>query len=67
MVNHSTNEFRPGLKLTIDGDPCNILESEFVKPGKGQAFTRIKIRNLKTGRVLGGRPTSRVKACPRLT
>ena len=52
MVNHSTNEFRPGLKLTIDGDPCNILESEFVKPGKGQAFTRIKIRNLKTGRVL---------------
>ena len=52
MVNHSTNEFRPGLKLTIDGDPCSILDSEFVKPGKGQAFTRIKIRNLKTGRVL---------------
>ena len=52
MVNHSTNEFRPGLKLTIDGDPCTILDSEFVKPGKGQAFTRIKIRNLKTGRVL---------------
>ena len=52
MVNHSTNEFRPGLKLLIDGDPCNILDSEFVKPGKGQAFTRIKIRNLKTGRVL---------------
>jgi len=52
MVNHSTNEFRPGLKLLIDGDPCIILDSEFVKPGKGQAFTRIKIRNLKTGRVL---------------
>lgn len=52
MVNHSTNEFRPGLKLLIDGDPCTILDSEFVKPGKGQAFTRIKIRNLKTGRVL---------------
>ena len=43
MVNHSTNEFRPGLKLTIDGDPYSILDSEFVKPGKGQAFTRIKI------------------------
>ena len=52
MVNHSTNEFRPGLKLIIDGYPCTILDSEFVKPGKGQAFTRIRIRNLKTGRVL---------------
>ena len=52
MVNYGTNEFRPGLKLTIDGDPCTILESEFVKPGKGQAFTRVRIRNLKTDRVL---------------
>ena len=52
MANHSTNEFRPGLKLLIDGEPCTILDSEFVKPGKGQAFTRIKIRNLKSGRVL---------------
>ncbi len=52
MANHSTNEFRPGLKLLIDGDPCIILDSEFVKPGKGQAFTRTRIRNLKTGRVL---------------
>ncbi len=52
MVNHSTSEFRPGLKLLIDGDPCIILDSEFVKPGKGQAFTRIRIRNLKSGRVL---------------
>ena len=52
MANYGTNEFKPGLKLTIDGDPCSIIESEFVKPGKGQAFTRIKIRNLKTGRVL---------------
>ena len=52
MANYGTNEFKPGLKLTIDGDPCSILGSEFVKPGKGQAFTRVKIRNLKTGRVL---------------
>jgi len=35
-----------------DGDPCTILENEFVKPGKGQAFNRTKFRNLKTGRVL---------------
>ncbi len=52
MANYSTNEFRTGLKIMIDGDPCSIIENEFVKPGKGQAFSRVKIRNLKTGRVL---------------
>ncbi|MDJ0832638.1 MAG: elongation factor P [Gammaproteobacteria bacterium] len=52
MASYSTNEFRGGLKLMIDGDPCSIIENEFVKPGKGQAFNRVKIRNLKTGRVL---------------
>lgn len=36
----------------LDGDPCSIIENEFVKPGKGQAFNRVKLRNLKTGRVL---------------
>jgi elongation factor P len=36
----------------LDGDPCSILDNEFVKPGKGQAFNRVKLRNLKTGRVL---------------
>lgn len=52
MANYSTNEFRSGLKLMLDGDPCSILENEFVKPGKGQAFNRVKLRNLKSGRVL---------------
>ncbi|VAX09775.1 Translation elongation factor P [hydrothermal vent metagenome] len=52
MATYSTNEFRSGLKLMLDGDPCSIIENEFVKPGKGQAFNRVKIRNLKTGRVL---------------
>jgi elongation factor P len=52
MGNYSTNEFRSGLKVMLDGDPCSILENEFVKPGKGQAFNRVKLRNLKTGRVL---------------
>ena len=52
MASFSTNEFRGGLKIMIDGDPCSIIENEFVKPGKGQAFNRVKIRNLKTGRVL---------------
>ncbi len=52
MASYSTNEFRSGLKVMVDGDPCSIIENEFVKPGKGQAFNRVKIRNLKTGRVL---------------
>ncbi|NRB37185.1 MAG: elongation factor P [Pseudomonadales bacterium] len=51
MANYSTNEFKSGLKVLLDGDPCSILENEFVKPGKGQAFNRVKMRNLKTGRV----------------
>ena len=52
MARYSTNEFKNGLKVMIDGDPCSIQDCDFVKPGKGQAFTRIKVRNLKTGRVV---------------
>ncbi|HET20447.1 MAG TPA: elongation factor P, partial [Chromatiales bacterium] len=52
MASYSTNEFRSGLKVMLDGDPCVIVENEFVKPGKGQAFNRVRLRNLKTGRVL---------------
>ena len=52
MASYSTNEFRGGLKLLLDGDPYNIIENELVKPGKGQAFNRVKLRNLKTGRVI---------------
>jgi elongation factor P len=51
MATISTNQFRPGVKIMIEGDPCNIIENEFVKPGKGQAFNRVKYRNLNTGRV----------------
>ncbi|MFA7095099.1 MAG: elongation factor P [Gammaproteobacteria bacterium] len=52
MTTFSTNEFKGGLKVMVDGDPCAIIENEFVKPGKGQAFNRVKLRNLKTGRVI---------------
>lgn len=51
MASYSTNEFKGGLKVMLDGDPCSIVENEFVKPGKGQAFSRVKLRNLMTGRV----------------
>jgi len=52
MATYSTSEFKGGLKIMLDGDPCSIIENEFVKPGKGQAFNRVRIRNLKTGRVI---------------
>lgn len=52
MTSYSTNEFKSGLKLMLDGAPHSIIENEFVKPGKGQAFNRVKLRNLKTGRVI---------------
>jgi elongation factor P len=52
MASYSTSEFRSGLKIIMDGDPCVIVENEFVKPGKGQAFSRVRIRNLKTGRTI---------------
>ncbi|MCX7111920.1 MAG: elongation factor P [Candidatus Methylumidiphilus sp.] len=48
----STSDFRNGVKVMLDGDPAVIIENEFVKPGKGQAFNRVKLRNLKTGRVI---------------
>ena len=51
MASYSTNEFKSGLKVMLEGDPCSIVENEFVKPGKGQAFNRVKLKNLKTGRV----------------
>jgi elongation factor P len=52
MSSYNTNEFRAGLKILLDNDPYAIVENEMVKPGKGQAFNRVKIRNLKTGRVI---------------
>ncbi len=52
MANYSTNEFKGGLKIMLDGEPCSIIENEFVKPGKGQAFNRVKIRKLLSGKVL---------------
>lgn len=51
MATYSTNEFKSGLKVILESDPCSIVENEFVKPGKGQAFNRVKLKNLKTGRV----------------
>lgn len=48
----STSEIRAGMKVEVDREPYTILGNEFVKPGKGQAFNRIKMKNMITGRVV---------------
>jgi elongation factor P len=50
-----TSQFRNGLKIELDGEPYSIVQFQHVKPGKGGAFVRTKVRNLKTGRVLDRR------------
>lgn len=52
MATVSTNEMKSGVKVLIDGEPYAILDNEYRKPGKGQATNTVKIRALKTGRVL---------------
>ncbi|MEC7860181.1 MAG: elongation factor P [Pseudomonadota bacterium] len=52
MATYNTNVFKSGLRIILDQDPYIIVENEFVKPGKGQAFNRVRVRNLKTGKVI---------------
>jgi elongation factor P len=47
----STNDFKTGLTIELNGEPCQVVEFQHVKPGKGAAFVRAKIKNLKTGSV----------------
>ncbi|MCK6530755.1 elongation factor P [Myxococcota bacterium] len=49
---YSTSDFRKGLKIEIDGEPWLMVDNQFVKPGKGQAFNRTRIKSLITGRVI---------------
>ena len=50
MATYGLNDVKNGLTIILDGDPYVIVEAEFITPGKGQAFTRIRVRNLKNGR-----------------
>ena len=49
---YETSDIRKGLKVLMDGNPFTIVEFQFVKPGKGTAFTRTKFKNLLTGAVI---------------
>jgi len=48
----STTEFRNGLKVEIDGEPYVMVEFQHVKPGKGGAFVRTKLKSLRSGNVI---------------
>ena len=52
MAQVNTNEFKAGIKVEIDGEPYLMVANEFVKPGKGQPFNRVKLKHLITGRVI---------------
>ena len=52
MATFDTSDIRKGLKIMMDGAPYVVVEFQFVKPGKGAAFTRTKVKNLLTGAVL---------------
>lgn len=52
MASYNTNDFRSGLKIMLDGEPAVITECEFVKPGKGQAFARVRLRKLISNKLL---------------
>jgi elongation factor P len=52
MAQYSTGDLKPGYKVEVEGEPYNVVSNEFVKPGKGQPFNRVKLKHLKTARVV---------------
>lgn len=52
MTDLSTNDIKPSMKVEVDNEPYVVVSNQFVKPGKGQAFNRIRIKNLITGRTV---------------
>lgn len=52
MAQYSTGDVRSGYKVEVEGEPYTVVSNEFVKPGKGQPFNRIKLKHLLTGRVV---------------
>lgn len=52
MAQVSTNEFKAGLKVEVDGEPYLLVSNEFCKPGKGQPFNRVKLKHMISGRVI---------------
>ena len=57
---YDTSEIRKGLKVLMDGNPYTVIEFQFVKPGKGAAFTRTRFKNLLSGAVIERKRFDRV-------
>ena len=51
MASYGMNDVKNGMKILVNNEPSIITDTEYVKPGKGQAFTRVKYRQIRTGRV----------------
>src|SRR3546814_6586126 len=51
MASYGMNDVKNGMKILVNGDPAIIVDTEYVTQGKGKAFTRVKYRMLKSGRV----------------
>ena len=58
----SSNDFRPGVTIELDGNVWQVVDFQHVKPGKGAAFVRCKLKNLQTGSVVE-RTSMPVKKC----
>jgi elongation factor P len=52
MATYGMNDVKNGMKIIVNSEPCVIIDTEYVKPGKGQAFTRMKYRFIKSGRIV---------------
>lgn len=52
MRSYNTNELYSGIKIIQGNEPYMVIDNEFVKPGKGQAFNRVRLRNLISGKIL---------------
>ena len=51
MISYNTSNIKNGVKVLINGEPYEVIENSFYKPGKGQAFSKIKLKNLNNGRI----------------
>ncbi len=52
MATVGMNDVKNGMKIIVDGQPCVIVDTDFIKPGKGQALYRTKMRNMINGTIL---------------
>ena len=52
MASYGMNDVKNGMKIIVDSSPCVIVDTDYVKPGKGQAFTRVRYRNIRNGRTV---------------